>query len=356
MKKKRIALSLAAYLLASSAVLPIAPRTAMAASSDASVISSITTALEQKKTSFTLKMSSSQASRVLSLIDSAIANAEPYTRYTVDQFEMTTETLGSKASVVFSASYLENKQQTDYVTAQVKATLKSILKPGMTQEDKVKAIHDYVVKKFAYDESLTRYSAYDGLTKGTTVCQGYALLGYRMLNLAGIENKIVEGYAGGDLHVWNKVKLSGNWYNLDLTWDDPTPDRKGEISYNYYLVTDKLLARDHTWQQKNYPAATIDYRAQLAKKAAASPASRNLLSAIGGEITSTTAMLQKKTLTAVSGSKTSLTLMHDFGSSSPDIVLEQVLGSLSDTAVQQYEYGYQIADNGIATVMFTFVY
>ncbi|OWA33833.1 hypothetical protein B9G55_21090 [Saccharibacillus sp. O16] len=356
LKKKRIAFSLAAYLLAASVVLPIAPHTVLAASSDTSVITNITRALEQKKTSFTLQMSSSQAERVLSLIDSAITKAEPYARYTVDQFEMSTETSGNQATVTFSASYLENKQQADYVTAQVKATLKSIIKPGMTSEDKIKAIHDYIVAKFAYDESLTRYSAYDGLTEGTTVCQGYALLGYRMLNLAGIETKIVEGYAGGDLHVWNKVKLNGNWYNIDLTWDDPTPDRKGEVSYGYYMVTDKLLARDHTWKQKDYPAAATDYRAQLVQKSASNAASRSLLNAIGGEITSTKMTLQKKVLSAVNSKKTTLTLTHDFGSSQPDSLIEQVLNSLSGTSVQQYQYGYQIADNGIATVQFTFVY
>ena len=73
----------------------------------------------------------------------------------------------------------------------------------MNDFEKEKAVHDYVISHLAYDQSLVEHSAYGGLTKGTTVCQGYALLTYRLLTEAGIENKIVEGHAGGQLHTWN---------------------------------------------------------------------------------------------------------------------------------------------------------
>lgn len=57
-------------------------------------------------------------------------------------------------------------------------------------------------------------------------------------------------------HAWNKVKVDGKWYNLDTTWNDPTPNSPTEVSYNYFLISDKILAKDHDWIKSNYPAAS----------------------------------------------------------------------------------------------------
>ena len=57
-------------------------------------------------------------------------------------------------------------------------------------------------------------------------------------------------------HGWNKVKVDGNWYNLDVTWDDPVPDKKGHISYGYFLVSDSQLAKTHSWNDAGLPKAT----------------------------------------------------------------------------------------------------
>ena len=139
--------------------------------------------------------------------------------------------------------------------------LKEIIKPSMTDHEKVKVIHDWIVLNLSYDTSLKKYTAYDGLVTGSTVCQGYSLLAYRMLERVGIDNRIVEGTAGGQLHAWNIVNLDGKWYHMDTTWDDPTPDRKGKVSHSYYLLSDDEMARDHIWTGKSkYPAAPAPYR------------------------------------------------------------------------------------------------
>lgn len=41
------------------------------------------------------------------------------------------------------------------------------------------------------------------------------------------------------------MKLDGQWYNLDCTWDDPVPDQPGVVIYTYYNLTDDQLAVDH---------------------------------------------------------------------------------------------------------------
>ncbi|CAM5190051.1 hypothetical protein LSPH26S_02229 [Lysinibacillus sphaericus] len=70
---------------------------------------------------------------------------------------------------------------------------------------------------------------------------------YRMLDMLGFEVQYVPGKVGEQLHAWVLVKLDNEWYHIDVTWDDPLPDRKGEVRYNYFLVSDKQLAQDHTW-------------------------------------------------------------------------------------------------------------
>lgn len=163
------------------------------------------------------------------------------------------------STTTFNVSYLESKSQSDYVSDQAKVIVSSIIRPNMNDFEKEKAIHDYVVSNLAYDQSLTDHTAYGGLTKGTTVCQGYALLTYRLLTEAGISNKIVEGRAGGQLHTWNLVHIDNSWYHLDTTWDDPVPDVKGRLNYNYFNLTDEEIRRDHSWVAGEYPTADKDF-------------------------------------------------------------------------------------------------
>jgi len=139
-----------------------------------------------------------------------------------------------------------------------------ILKPGMSEFDKELAIHDYLVlhTEYDYDNYLKdtipddSYSAYGVFFKGTAVCQGYTYAAHLMLELAGIDSQIVTGTANGGGHAWNKVNIDGDYYNLDVTWDDPVPDVEGRTVYAYFNVTDEQLAKNHEWVMSDFPAAT----------------------------------------------------------------------------------------------------
>lgn len=158
-------------------------------------------------------------------------------------------------------TYIETKDQVEAVKTRVNEILGQIITPGMTEVDKVKAINAYIVTHLQYDTSLVNYSAYDGLFQGKTVCQGYALLAYRMLTMAGLDARIVVGDANGGGHAWNLVKVGGNWYHLDTTWDDPVPDEQGRVLTTYLLLSDSQIEDTHTWDKSHYPACTTDYSA-----------------------------------------------------------------------------------------------
>jgi len=196
--------------------------------------------------------------------------SDPYMNYTIESYGYSYSGSSKSASVSVQLSYRETAAQTEYVSRQVQSILREIIKPGMNDHQKIKAIHDWIVLHLKYDETLQKYTAYDGLSSGSTVCQGYSLLAYKMLKDAGITNRIVEGTATprntgvSQLHAWNLVLLDGKWYHLDTTWDDPAPDREGEVGFGYYLRTDAQMKKDHAWT-KSYPAASTLYRDTLAQ-------------------------------------------------------------------------------------------
>ncbi|MFD1884169.1 transglutaminase domain-containing protein [Paenibacillus wenxiniae] len=187
---------------------------------------------------------------------------DPYTQYVLDSYGLSWRQNAYSAKVTVTMSYRETAAQTAYVQNQVKQTLANIVTTDMNDHQKVKAIHDWVVRNVKYDETYTRYTAYEALHDGTAVCQGYALLTYELLKEAGIQNLIVEGTAGGELHAWNLVNLDGTWYHLDTTWDDPVPDQGDEVDTTYYLLTDAQMKKDHNWT-KTYPAANTTYASTL---------------------------------------------------------------------------------------------
>lgn len=191
---------------------------------------------------------------------------DDYTAYIIASYLYTIRSWGDRSTIKLEARYRESMEQTEEVDRLVNRALVQIIKPEMNEHEKVKVIHDWIVSKLEYDQSLSKYTAYEGLITGEAVCQGYSLLGYKMLKEAGITVRIAEGTVNTGDHAWNMVKLGDNWYHLDLTWDDPVSQdqtkQSRSISYRYYLKTDKQLRVDHNWV-KTYPTADRSYADEL---------------------------------------------------------------------------------------------
>lgn len=204
--------------------------------------------------------------KVAAAIKQAMA-ADPYVHYIIEGYRYSYRKTSRSADIAVQMQYRETLEQSAYVEAGVKEILNGMLKPGMSAHDTVKAVHDWVVLNVEYDTGMKKFTAYEALHDGTAVCQGYALLTYKLLKEAGIYNKIVEGKAQAPgqkaaLHAWNLVYLNGNWYHLDATWNDPVPDRPGVVGYAYYMRTDRQMRSDHSWSD-TYPAAGVSYEDTL---------------------------------------------------------------------------------------------
>ena len=161
------------------------------------------------------------------------------------------------AKIEVSQTYLISEEEALAVNASINQLVASIQDENMSDIDKVKYVNDYIVQNTVYSDQTngSPHSAYTALAERKAVCQGYALLTQQMLTALGIESLYVVGYADGVGHAWNLVNLEGQWYHLDTTWNDPLPDRGKNVRYDYFLVTDSQLAKDHTWERADYPQA-----------------------------------------------------------------------------------------------------
>ncbi|MCB2310186.1 transglutaminase domain-containing protein [Clostridium tagluense] len=221
--------------------------------------------LAQRETSFNIiyKADTINLKTIIETDIDEILKADDYLESCIKSYQCSYKGYENDVTINFTFSFYTTKIQEDYVSLQVTEILKNIIKVSMNDDQKEKVIHDYIVAHVAYDTTLSRFSAYEALKNGTTVCSGYAQLAYKMLNEVGIETKIVLGKGNGEDHAWNLVKLNNIWYHLDCTWDDPVPDIKGRVLYNYFNLNDKKISENHIFEKSDYPVANQVYNARL---------------------------------------------------------------------------------------------
>ncbi|MER1998365.1 MAG: transglutaminase domain-containing protein [Lysinibacillus sp.] len=204
------------------------------------------------------KGDTSQLESIIQQAYALIEERDPYIHGHLSDRNIEYTYTASRATLNFNQKYLTTYEQERLVNGKVAAILETIDASTMTDVEKVKIVNDYIVQHTVYSEatSASPHSAYAILFEGKGVCQGYALLAYKLLTELGIEALYVTGevYTGG--HAWNLVKLDGNWHHLDTTWNDPLPDRGNGVSYDYFLITDSQMSKDHTWDLTKYPRAT----------------------------------------------------------------------------------------------------
>lgn len=153
------------------------------------------------------------------------------------------------------ATYDMTAEQNALVKGMVKQIV-SAMPNGLSEVEKVKYVNDYIVTntKYNLNSKESPYTPYSILMNGEGVCEGYALTALLLLEELNIESKYISGeVTSGELHAWNLVKLDGEWYHLDVTWNDPVPDQGNKVFYNYFLISDKQISKDHFWDTSKFP-------------------------------------------------------------------------------------------------------
>ena len=131
--------------------------------------------------------------------------------------------------IKYKLSYYDTAEQEAEVSDRIVEILTELNLDRKTDYEKVKAIHDYLCRNTKYEEAEDgediRRTAYGALVEGRAVCQGYCVAFYRLLLEAGIDNRVIFGDGVGPngemaAHTWNIVDLYGDYYYIDITWDD----------------------------------------------------------------------------------------------------------------------------------------
>lgn len=112
------------------------------------------------------------------------------------------------------------------------------VKKGMTVEDAIVKIHNYICKINQYDYTYTNYDFYDIFDYGTSTCNGYAHLFFLMAQRCGIDVEMVTSKSMN--HIWNVVHFDGKTLYVDATWSDTG-------SKNYCLLTKEEMSKNHTF-------------------------------------------------------------------------------------------------------------
>lgn len=125
-----------------------------------------------------------------------------------------------------------------------------------SEYEKVVKIHDVLVSEITYVLSAPNaHNAYGAIVEKESVCQGYTFAFQYLLRLVGVQSHSVFGWSHGENHSWNIVRIDGNYYCTDVTWDDPKPisDKSPFDTYHLYLnVTEDTLKKDHIWVEPAY--------------------------------------------------------------------------------------------------------
>lgn len=171
----------------------------------------------------------------------------------------------------YTFTYYTTAQQEAEVDTAISEIRNQLELAGKDDYDKLQAIYGYICSHVTYDEEHAddadykrKYTVHAAIFDHTAVCQGYALLVYRLALEEGIDCRFLAGMGNGVSHGWNIVKLGSYYYNVDATWD------AGETRYQYFLRCDENFPEhyreadysDETFRQ-TYPMDSMDYTERL---------------------------------------------------------------------------------------------
>lgn len=159
--------------------------------------------------------------------------------------------------------HIYNDDEISKINYIVSMQIDKLINDGMSTEEKIKNIHDFIINNTQYDTLKTdnindttykSNTAYGVLIQGKGICSGYSDAMAIFLNRLGIENYKISN----DTHIWNLIYLNGVWVHLDATWDDPVSEFN-ENRDTYFLIDTKSLEKlddgTHSFNKSIYKEA-----------------------------------------------------------------------------------------------------
>ena len=160
---------------------------------------------------------------------------------------------GVLSSLSVQPVYTMTEKQQQEKQQQIDQTMTAVLTSmpaGLDAYGQVKYVYDYVIDHTDYVlDSPDNQNICSVFLNGESVCQGYAKATQYLLKKLGFEVTLIFGteQTGAD-HVWNLVKVDGDYYYMDTTWGEMQFSDQGEskgINYNFLLITTEELLQTH---------------------------------------------------------------------------------------------------------------
>ena len=171
--------------------------------------------------------------------------------------------------VTLKIEHIYSNNDIKLINAKVEEIEKEIWNSSMSNEDKIKEAHNYIINNSKYDKdrsdnNIVKYksdTAYGSLLEGYSLCGGYTDAMELFLEDMGIKSYKISS----ENHVWNAVYLNNAWYHLDLTWDDPiTTDGSDILEYNFFLITtselSELEGEQHNYDKNVYSELAVEHK------------------------------------------------------------------------------------------------
>lgn len=144
-----------------------------------------------------------------------------------------TYTMDAEEREVASRMY---EQEVDYIV--------SLVDPALSEAEKALFVHDYLIASYSYDEEESNFDALSLFRERSGVCQAYSLA--YMAVLRELDMDVVMVTSDEMNHAWNLVEIDGSWYHVDLSFDDPAPDRMGRVLHENFLLDDEGIKNTRT--------------------------------------------------------------------------------------------------------------
>lgn len=133
------------------------------------------------------------------------------------------------------------------------------IRDDMSDFEKEMTIIQWIVENCTYEEG--NVGAYNCIIKGKAQCAGYADAFLQMGKACGLDVR----YIYNTDHAWNLIQLDGEWYHVDVTFEDPEGNNSygfGNL-YNRYINLDdeqiRKVSHHKTWDSHGIEANGQEY-------------------------------------------------------------------------------------------------
>ena len=183
-------------------------------------------------------------------------NYYPYT----EEIEKTGNVVKYNMIFQFSVYYRTTFDEEQIIEEKVEEALEELDLDGKPDCVKAKLIHDYVIRNVTYDlDSPRAHDSYGAFVEHRAVCQGIAIMFYRLCREAGLDVRYIGGSAdttgNGDMgpHAWNIVRLGDYWYKVDVTFNQSYSGVSGSTGEWYYEDYFFLKGMNNSLYNNTYP-------------------------------------------------------------------------------------------------------